>query len=132
MKQHAQKFPDEMVEYFESYWSVEELWSLSIPIEVAPTESFLWHLDHPFWSTCQEVALFDLSPQTVLNRAADFSFHHNRISNADINHPVEVAEFGSTLVVLDGIHRLARLSQLGSIRLQFRLIPRNALKNTKP
>ena len=82
-----------------------------------------WHLDCPFWPTDPPHQIFNLKPRDVLAEPGRYSDHHRRILEADMAYPLEVGHFGSTLVILDGIHRLAKMVSHGTTEAQIRYVP---------
>ena len=112
-----------MADYFDSRWAPKELWNLDLPVETMLISDVEWHLDYPFWPTKPPEQIFDFKPRDVLTKRADFPEHFNRVLAADTRFPVEVGVFGWTVVILDGIHRLAKLALDGSPELQVRFVP---------
>ncbi len=53
--------------------------------------------------------LFDLKPRDVLEKPGKYSYHITRIKEADESYPVCVTEYKGHEIVIDGIHRLAKL-----------------------
>jgi len=121
-------FPNEMSEYFRLKWDVERLWSIDLPIRTGRVSDFEWHLDCPFWATKPPNNIFDLRPRDVLENPESFPERYQRIVNSDTMKPIDVASFGSLLVVLDGIHRLANLVLSEENEMRYRIVPREYLR----
>ena len=67
--------------------------------------------------------LFDISPRQVLN-SPDLSPHQAyRVKSADVGFPLDFLRFKERLWILDGVHRLARLYQLGESNVRLRVHP---------
>lgn len=105
--------PPEMEEwYFPFNWEVKEIWELDGKIEQRPVENLAWHLKMPFWSTQRgKGMLFDLKPIDVLDDPNINPYHTNRINQADENYPIILVEYKNREVIIDGIHRLAKLTR---------------------
>jgi hypothetical protein len=125
--QHASKFPAEIEAYFLSRWNRRAIWQLDLVVQTAPLGDFTWHLDQPFWSSQPPQPRFDLRPRAVLEDPDQYAAHHKRILAADARFPLDVARFGSRIVILDGIHRLARMYRTHEELIRFRLVPQDAI-----
>ena len=125
--EHAEKFPAGMSAYFQLRWKPSSLWGLELEPKLGNVQSFDWHLDYPFWSTQPPEPLFDLCPNEVLSNPTRYASHWNRFNEADLNCPLHVTDVNSSLVILDGIHRLAKLVYLGECDLQFYVVPNEFL-----
>ena len=101
-------------------WDNRKVWSLATPAELWPMRSLAWHLDLPFWSTRPPEPLFDLCPRVVLDTPALHPYHDARIDRAETQYPLEVMWSADRPVILDGLHRLARLHRLGAQIVQVR------------
>ena len=121
-------FPSEMLEYFNLRWCDQSLWALDLPIQTGCVESFQWHLDCPFWASNPPDAIFDLCPRRVLNHPQAFPDHYLRIHRVDTAYPLETAHFGGRLVILDGIHRLAKQVLRGEREVHYRIAPCDSLR----
>lgn len=103
--------PKEMREwYFPFNWDVNEVWELEGRIEKRKIEDLTWHLDKPFWSSVQgKGMMFDLKPREVLEEPEKHFYHSARIKKADISYPVCLTLYEEREIIIDGIHRLAKL-----------------------
>ena len=117
-----------MEEYFRSEWSRSEIWQLELPVEEAPVSDFAWHLDQPFWSSEPPEPRFDIIPRSVLDNPGRYAEHYRRILESDTRFPLDVARFGSKIVILDGIHRLARLYHKSAQLIRFRHVPQELIR----
>ncbi len=122
------EIPEEMRSYyFDFNWSNARIWALDVPVEAVPLAELTWHLDIPIWSTQRGEMRFDLRPRDVL---ADPSFHpghFERVQDVDTSYPLDLMWTGKRHVILDGIHRLARLARDGAAEARVRLIPRTSI-----
>ena len=112
-----------MAAYFSSKWTATHLWQLELPVVTIPRKALEWHLDYPFWPTAPPEHIFDLRPRDVLLNPGLHPHHHRRILEAETSYPLEVGVLGSTTVILDGIHRLAKLSRESGTDASVRYVP---------
>ncbi|MEM7017180.1 MAG: hypothetical protein AAF512_07535 [Pseudomonadota bacterium] len=126
--EYAGYFPPEIAGYFFAQWDRQQIWALNIGVQTDELEQFTWHLQYPFWSTQPPQPLFDLPPAAVLKNPNRYPIHKERIARADLKHPIDVAEFGGRLVILDGLHRLAHAMILKKTHIAFRVIPKRYLQ----
>lgn len=124
-------FPSEMADYFSSRWNPRLLWQLELPVETIPVETLEWHLDYPFWPSNPPWNIFDLKPRDVLSDCELHRGHYSRILNADTACPLEVGVFGETVVILDGIHRLAKLVLQSVAEVEVRYVPDDHITRTE-
>jgi hypothetical protein len=97
-------------------YSVEQLWKLSKNNKVReiPVEDLKNFLEIKFWNyrLATNPAEIQYSPMEILQNPNLSSAHYNRISNVDISHPILIYRHGeSKSIMVDGLHRLARLWQ---------------------
>lgn len=90
-------------------WSNPRIWSLDLPVHEVPLSALEWHLEIPIWSTVPRVRLFDLAPMTVLEHPREHGWHHERILNTSLQYPIDTIQWEGADVILDGVHRLAKL-----------------------
>lgn len=113
--------------YFDFDWSNERVWSVDAPVEVVPLSELAWHLDIPIWSSVPGEPRFDLRPRDVLRNPALHRGHHERLLRVDTSYPLDTMWTTDRYVILDGVHRLARLSYDGAEVARIRRIPRAAI-----
>ena len=124
------RFPPEIEAYFrvkfpENLWELEESW------HSAPISEFEWQLRAPFWKT-QKGYSFNLCPIEVLSNQDKFEAHYQRILNAQTSYPLTVSSFGGRLVILDGIHRLARSYLEGAVEVDYGFVASDKLHTRRP
>ena len=110
------------------HWDNHKVWSLDIPIEDMNVSELDWILHTPFWQT--ENGFYDLLPIEVINHPEKYPYHQQRILVADIKYPIDIMKnnFGQWLI-LDGLHRLARLIIEGHQIVKVRKISRGYITN---
>ncbi len=113
--------------YFDFNWSNERVWAQDAPVEVVPLSDLAWHLDIPIWSTVQGQPRFDLRPRDVLGDPAGHPRHAERLAAVDTSYPLDAMWTTDRLVILDGIHRLARLLSEGADVARVRRHPRTSI-----
>lgn len=90
-------------------WSNPRVWSLELPVDEVPLAELEWHLRIPIWSTVQGKRLFDLVPIDVMEHPREYIWHYRRILDTSVRYPIDTILWDGTCVILDGVHRLARL-----------------------
>ncbi len=115
--------PLELGFYVPFNWDNKKIWALDLPSETAFVNDWVWHLNLPFWSTIPKQPLFNLKPSEVLEYPEKYVYHSERIRSADTSYPIETFFINDRWVILDGIHRLARLVQEGVLELRIRRVP---------
>ena len=105
------ELPEEMKDwYFPFNWKVSDIWDLKGEIEVRSLKDLEWHLDIPFWSSERGKGMtFDLKPRDVLQNREINNYHHKRILDTDESYPLCVTSYKGKEIIIDGIHRLAKL-----------------------
>ncbi len=124
MKAMYDGFPKEMHEYFDLSWVNSKIWSIDIPTHNAKINFFQWHLECPFWASNPPDQIFDLCPIAVINNPKRYPERFQHVLSVDISFPIETMYFGSRLVILDGIHRLANLIVNGFPEIKYRIVQR--------
>jgi hypothetical protein len=113
--------------YLSFNWSNERVWSLDLPtIEILMTE-ISWHLRAPIWSTTPGKRLFDLRPMTVIQNLHSYPWHAERIRAARVELAIDTASYDGRDVILDGVHRLARLWMDAAPRVRLRRVPQSLM-----
>lgn len=96
--------------YFPFNWDVNEVWELEGKIERRNIKDLKWHLEKPFWSSVRgKGMMFDLKPKEVLAKPEKHFYHSARIKDADVSYPVCITTYKGREIIIDGIHRLAKL-----------------------
>lgn len=78
-----------------------------------------------------------VSPRQVMDSPNLYPDHARRIAHSDYTYPLLVADLAGTdtavgpLVILDGVHRLARLAQDGAQTAQARRVPPDVLASAQ-
>lgn len=122
------EIPTSVLEYgFDFSWDEEAVWKLNYQAEEIALEELEWHLKIPFWDWNNKG--YNLTPNQVLNDPDKYQEQYERIMNSDITYPIDVMENKGRLVILDGLHRLAKCKILRMSKVKVRIIPREEIKN---
>jgi len=109
---------------FDFDWSEPKVWALEVPVEEINIDELTWHFDIPFlW----ENGIYNLKPQEVINNPEIHKEEYERTMHADTSHPIDIMENKGRWLILDGLHRLMKLSISGEKIIKVRKIPRNKI-----
>ncbi len=123
-------FPQEIAEYFDLRWKKDDLHKIKEAVNIGDVKSFIWHLSCPFWATEPPKKIFDLKPIEIIEKCDKFNDRYKRIMDVDISYPVETIKINDRLVILDGIHRLAKHVILNKEKIKYRVIPGDKIVTT--
>jgi hypothetical protein len=108
------------------YWDNEKIWSLDIPTEEIDMSELDWMLELPFWYKDEKGNV--ISPKEVLVDVESYPFHKEKMMHADTRYPLEITKNEQgRWIVLDGLHRLAKLNQEGNRKVNVRKIPKELI-----
>ena len=111
---------------FDFSWDTEKVWWLNEPTVVVPIHTLLWHFDMPFWNS-EWTDEYNLTVwDTFLNPQREIH-HWDAILNANIQYPLDVMPNKWKLLLLDGLHRLAKLYLMGNTEIPVRIIPQSRI-----
>ena len=111
---------------FDFSWDEKKVWQLDYPAEEMPTSELTWHLDIPFiWS--KPNGYYDIKPSEVINQPEKFREEYERTMQADMSYPIDVMCWKERWLILDGLHRLMKLSIQGKEIVSVRKIPQSAI-----
>lgn len=102
-------------------WDVQRVWKLPATVEIVSMQELDNLFDLPFWSSVPHSGmLFDITPNQVLACPEQYPHQLERIEKADIQFPIDFIYDNNTYFILDGLHRLAKLRQLGVSQVKVR------------
>jgi len=110
---------------FDFRWDEHKVWLLDVPVEEIPITELTWHFDIPFWSTSD--GFYDLKAQDVIDYPNDNRAEYERTIQADTSHPIDIMRWRGRWLILDGLHRLVKLSIRGAKTVKVRKIPKSAI-----
>ncbi len=105
-------------------WDEKKVWALNEPVTEIPISELEWHFDIPFlW----ENGVYNLTPREVINNQQAHTEEYNRTMDSDIAYPIDIMENKGRWLILDGLHRLMKLSIQGEDKIKVRKIPRTRI-----
>ena len=107
-------------------WEEEKIWALDLPVTEIDMKDLIWHFDAPFWPN-DNGERWTVTPWDVINQAPDTKKEQTNLEKADTNYPIDILENNGRWLILDGIHRLAKLYKQNNKKIKVRIIPRNRL-----
>ena len=108
-------------------WDVGELWRLDLPAERMPLAALAWHLDVPVWPD-EGRRPYSVTPRQVLENPEENPTEFGRVDAASLAYPLEVFRNRDRLMILDGVHRLAKAHALGLKEVMVRHVPESAVR----
>jgi hypothetical protein len=122
--------PKEVVDNgFDFGWDEKKVWTLNYPTQKMKVDDLKWHFYIPFWGTKRDED-YNLKPIDVINNPKLSPDHYKRIMKSDLKHPIDLMKNKKgKLVILDGLHRLAKYYVKGITIANIRIIPRSEIPN---
>jgi len=111
---------------FDFSWDEKKVWELDVAKESAPIDLLTWHFDAPFiWS--KPDGYYDVNPRDVIENPGLHPEEYERTMNADTSYPIDIMYWRGRWLILDGLHRLMKLSVNGANEIVVRKIPESAI-----
>lgn len=110
---------------FDFRWDERKVWLIDIPTEDMPINELTWHFNMPFWS--KPGGHYDLKAQDVIDHPNEHKAEYERTTQADTSHPIDIMFWRGRWLILDGLHRLVKLSIQGAETVKVRKIPKSAI-----
>ena len=107
-------------------WNVEAIWKLDLPTTEIPVRDLEWHLDVPIWPDGE--TRYRLTPRQVLADPSRYVAEAKRIDDASMAYPIDVFFNRDRLMILDGVHRLAKAWRQNRKSMRARLVPEGAVR----
>ncbi|MEK7627988.1 MAG: hypothetical protein AAB421_01055 [Patescibacteria group bacterium] len=126
MRKNPQEFDWGTVGLNFGNWDEKKIWALNIPESTLDISELEWHLDCPFWENDSGVE-YSVTPREVLEKISGTTNEQEKVENADTKHPIDIYFNKNKWLVLDGIHRLAKLYAAGAERVRVRIITADTL-----
>jgi len=96
------------------HWDVREVWKLEAVTSCQPRVEYDYLLDLSLWSSVPNMGmLFNISPREVIRNPGKSAHQTERIQKTDIGYPLDFIVMDGRHWILDGVHRLAKIYQLG-------------------
>ena len=99
-----------------------KLRELPLPVSEIDIDQLLWHFDMPVWSK-DGTDGWNLTPWEAIRKESGSTIHQKRIEDADFSYPLVATEYNSKMVILDGVHRLAKMYMQGEKIIKAKIIP---------
>ncbi len=115
---------------FDFDWDESKVWLLDVLVTEIPIGELAWHFEIPFW--CEGDAVYNLKPADVIAHPDAHKPEYNRIMTADTNYPIDIMKNKGRWLILDGLHRLVKLSIQGAKIVRVRIIPRERIPDISP
>jgi hypothetical protein len=127
------RVPKELSEHILPFnWDVRRVWQQVSAITQRPIADFHYLLDLPLWSSLpQQGMLFDISPREVMAFPERSPHQTQRIHTAHIDFPIDLLHYQGRDWVLDGVHRIAKLSMMGEDTVNVRIHGEEAIPRIK-
>ncbi len=127
-----QDFPEIIQKYWYAIdWDVEMIWKLDLLVETIPINELIWHMDVPVWPD-EAGRKYSVTPRTVLDNPDEHPGEAQRIAAASLRYPLDVYRTPDRLMILDGVHRLAKASSEGLEFVRVRRVPDSAVWKIGP
>ena len=110
---------------FDFDWDNEKVWALDIAVAEMPIQELEWHFEIPFWNTRN--GYYDLKPIDVIENPKEFSEEFDKVMSSDVVFPLDIMFWKNRWLLLDGLHRLLKLKQLGKQKIKVRKVPTSAI-----
>lgn len=111
---------------FDFSWDITKVWRLDEPVIIVPIETLIWHFDIPFWES-EGSDTYNLCVWQVLSTPDREPTHWSKILTASLEYPIDVMPNKGKLLILDGLHRLAKYYLQGTKEISIRIIPRSRI-----
>lgn len=90
----------------------KKLWALDLPVEKIDIDELSNNFDIPYLEK-EGTDDWNLSINELLNNLDREISHKEKINDADIKYPIDIYKHNGQWIILDGVHRLAKLSSEG-------------------
>ena len=125
----TKRIPPELADHILPFnWDVRLVWRQEAEVTLRLLAEFEYLLDLPLWSSRPNMGmLFDIAPRTVMTFPERVPHQTQRIHEARIEFPIDLIRYQGREWVLDGVHRIARLSLMGVDTMKVRVHEETAL-----
>ena len=110
---------------FDFDWDNDKVHGLKLKTQQMPMKDLDWHLATDFWG--QKDGEYGTRPNDVLAEPHKHPVHAARIAASDTSFPIHVMKKGDKHVILDGLHRLAKLKKAGVTSVAVKVVPASML-----
>ena len=100
-----------------------KVWALDEPVTEMLIDELTWHFEIPFlW---EGEGVYNLKPIEVIRHPDEHKPEYDRTIAADTSYPIDLMENKGRWLILDGLHRLMKISTQGARTVRVRIIPRD-------
>jgi len=119
----AKRIPPELTDHILPFnWDVHLVWQQEADVTQRNLTEFEHLFDLPLWSSRPNMGmLFDIAPRTVMEFPERAPHQTQRIHEVRIEFPIDLIRYQGREWVLDGVHRIARLSLMGMDTIRVRV-----------
>ncbi len=110
---------------FDFSWEEKKVWNLDLPVEDMSINDLLWHFDMPFWNTTD--GNYDLKPIDVIDNPEKYRKEYERVMKSDVSYPLDIMFWKQRWLLLDGLHRLVKLSISGCKTIKVHKVPKSQI-----
>ncbi len=107
-------------------WEEEKIWALDLPISEMSASELEWHLDCPFWEN-DHGERYSITPRQVIEKFEGTNREQEKVEQSNTSYPLEVYYNRDKWLILDGLHRLAKLYASGAKKVKVRIITEDTL-----
>ena len=104
-------------------WDEEKIWALELPVVEMNIKELIWHFDVPFWPN-DNGERWTISIWDVVKDKEGARNEQIKTEKADVLYPIDIIENKGKWLVLDGLHRLAKLYKQGQEKVKVRIVPK--------
>lgn len=104
----------------------QKLWRLKLPVEEISIKELSFNLDIPYLEK-EGTDEWNLSINELIINLEKENSHAKKMSKADTKYPIDIYCHRGNWIILDGVHRLAKLIYLGKKRVLVRRVPESAI-----
>jgi len=124
----ARKYTPIVERYWYSIdWDVRTIWALDLPVHTSAMAPLLWHMNVPVWPDANGFG-YRVTPAQVIGNKQEHKREMLRIEQSDLSFPIDIFPHGRRLMILDGIHRLAKAVLLAKVEMSVRYVPESAVR----
>lgn len=106
---------------------INKVWDLNLPVEEIKIERLLWHFSFSFWFPNNTETIWH-----VLDNQGKYVQKMKRIEDTDTSYPLHIMEKKWKYLMIDWLHRLAKLYLQWKKTVKVKIIPQSYLPKIKP
>ena len=107
-----------------------KLWATDIPVEEISISEIEYNLDIPYLEQ-EGTTDWNLTPRMLIRDFSKEIFHAKKVTDANIQYPIEIYFHKGKWIILDGVHRFTKIVQLGHKTIKVRRVSDEVAQKTK-